>query len=65
MTPPLRNASWAAHALLFAVAVQITLGISTLLLRVPVALGTGHQGWAVVVLTAALWFRHTLSSPRP
>jgi len=55
-----RTASWAAHALLLAVAVQIALGIATLLLRVPVTLGTAHQGWAVVVLTTALWLRHTL-----
>jgi cytochrome c oxidase assembly protein subunit 15 len=55
-----RHASWAAHALLLAIAVQIALGISTLLLKVPVALGTAHQGWAVVVLTSALWLRHTL-----
>lgn len=33
---------------------QVTLGITTLLLRVPVAVAVLHQGGAVVVLTAAL-----------
>lgn len=55
-----RNASWAATALLLAAALQVTLGIATLLLRVPVELGAMHQGNAVIVLTCALWLRHTL-----
>jgi cytochrome c oxidase assembly protein subunit 15 len=55
-----RQAQWAATALLLAVAIQIALGIATLLLRVPVGLGTAHQGWAVVVLSGALWLRHAL-----
>jgi cytochrome c oxidase assembly protein subunit 15 len=44
----------AADLLLFAVAVQIALGISTLLLSVPVALAAAHQGGALVVFTLAL-----------
>jgi cytochrome c oxidase assembly protein subunit 15 len=55
-----RHASWAATALVFAVSLQITLGIFTLLLRVPVELGAAHQGNAVIVLTCALWLRHAL-----
>jgi cytochrome c oxidase assembly protein subunit 15 len=55
-----RNASWAATALLLAAALQVTLGIFTLLLRVPVELGAMHQGNAVIVLTCALWLRHSL-----
>lgn len=51
---------WAAHLLLAALAVQITLGIATLLLRVPVALGATHQGVAVVVFGIALWLAHRL-----
>ena len=47
-----------ANFLLLAFAVQATLGISTLLLGVPVALGAAHQGGAVVVLAASLWFAH-------
>jgi cytochrome c oxidase assembly protein subunit 15 len=47
-------------ALLVAVAllVQVILGISTLLLHVPVALGTAHQGMAVLLLTATLFLSH-------
>lgn len=42
------------HGLLAVVLLQVVLGVSTLLLKVPVWLGTLHQGGAVVVLTAAL-----------
>jgi heme A synthase len=37
------------------VAAQITLGISTLMLYVPVSLGTAHQGGALALLTGALY----------
>jgi cytochrome c oxidase assembly protein subunit 15 len=50
--------SLAGHALLAAFALQATLGISTLLLSVPVGLGAAHQGGAVVFLAAALWLAH-------
>ena len=46
-----------------AVALQIVLGISTLLMRVPVALGALHQGGAVVLLTAALFANYRLRNP--
>ncbi|HEX6957856.1 MAG TPA: COX15/CtaA family protein [Ferrovibrio sp.] len=46
------------HALLTVVAVQIGLGIATLLHHVPVALGTLHQGGAVLVLTTAVALWH-------
>lgn len=49
------RAGLAAHALLFAFLAQAALGIATLLSGVPVALGAGHQGGAVLVLAAALW----------
>ncbi len=39
---------------------QVVLGITTLLLVVPVSLGTAHQGGAVVVLAAALWLARAL-----
>ncbi|QJR14323.1 COX15/CtaA family protein [Usitatibacter palustris] len=54
------RAYFAAHLLLAMLAIQVALGISTLLLRVPVVLGVLHQGVAVLVLTAALWMRHAL-----
>lgn len=50
----------AFHALLAAVGLQLALGISTLLLKVPVALGAAHQGGAAVLLTALLAVLHQL-----
>lgn len=44
----------AFHAMLAAVVLQVVLGISTLMLQVPVALGTLHQGMAVLVLGAVI-----------
>jgi len=49
-----------AHVLVAALVVQITLGISTLLLAVPVALGAAHQGGALAVLTVAIALNHAL-----
>jgi len=54
---PARIALW---ALLGVVIVQVALGISTLLLVVPIPLAVAHQGNAVLLLSAALVFRHTL-----
>jgi len=48
--------TWAVMVL-----VQLGLGISTLLLFVPVSLGAAHQAGALLTLTAALWTCHTLS----
>jgi cytochrome c oxidase assembly protein subunit 15 len=50
----------ALWALLAAVALQVTLGISTLLLVVPIPLAVAHQASAVILLSAAIVFRHTL-----
>jgi heme a synthase len=47
----------ALRALVVMVLVQISLGIATLLLHVPVALGTLHQGGAVLLLSAVLVLR--------
>ena len=47
-----------AVLLVIALLIQVTLGISTLLLHVPVALGTAHQGGAVALLTAILFLSH-------
>lgn len=54
------RARLAAHVLLAALAVQITLGIATLLMAVPVALGAAHQGGAMVVFGIVLWANHEL-----
>ncbi len=48
----------AAHALGAAFVLQAALGISTLLLHVPIALAATHQAGAVLLLAAALWFSH-------
>ena len=53
--PLVARARFAAHALLVAVAMQVTLGIATLVLIVPVPLAAAHQAGAVVLLTSALW----------
>ncbi len=48
------------HLLLLVAVAQIGLGISTLLLHVPVALGAAHQAGALVLLTVALFVNHRL-----
>ncbi len=57
------GARLACHAFLAALAVQIALGISTLLLAVPVGLGAAHQGGAVVLFATALWAAHEMRRP--
>lgn len=49
--------------LLAAASLQAALGIATLLLAVPVALGALHQAGAVLLLTAAVTLRHATSVP--
>ena len=48
---------------------QIALGITTLLLRVPLPFAAAHQAGAVLVFTAALWVAHSLGfesgEPKP
>ena len=49
------RARLASHALLGLLALQVTLGISTLLLAVPVPLAAAHQAGAVLLLACSLW----------
>jgi cytochrome c oxidase assembly protein subunit 15 len=56
--PP--RARLATHLFLAVLAIQVMLGITTLLLVVPVPLAAAHQGGAVLLLTAALWASHEL-----
>ncbi len=49
--------------LLLALAVQIALGINTLLMAVPVNLATAHQAGALIVFTFALMLNHELQRP--
>jgi cytochrome c oxidase assembly protein subunit 15 len=56
------RARLAAHLLFGALAVQIALGIATLLLVVPIPLAAAHQGGAVLLFAAALYAVHALPS---
>ncbi|MGH7111648.1 MAG: COX15/CtaA family protein [Stellaceae bacterium] len=55
-----KPAKGALGALLAVVLLQVALGVSTLLLVVPIPLAVAHQANAVLLLTAALVFRHTV-----
>ena len=55
------TARLAMHLLLTAVMLQMILGISTLLLVVPVALGVAHQSGALILFTISLWTLHEFS----
>ncbi len=63
VAPP--RAQAVSHLLLLALAAQIALGIATLLLAVPVALGAAHQGGAMVVYGLVLWLNHELRAVSP
>jgi cytochrome c oxidase assembly protein subunit 15 len=49
-----------ANVLLAMLVIQLVLGISTLLLRVPIGLGAAHQAGAMVLFALALWTTHSL-----
>lgn len=49
------------HLILAIMLMQIALGISTLMLRVPVSLGTIHQGGALALFSVALFLTQQLS----
>lgn len=57
LPPP---AGIALHLLLAATALQLALGIATLIFVVPIPLAAAHQAAAVLLLTAAIFLRHTL-----
>ena len=50
----------ALHGLAAVALLQVALGIATLVLVVPIPLAAAHQAGAVLLLTAAIVFRHTL-----
>jgi len=54
-----RSRAWST-ILLLAAFLQVGLGISTLLLRVPLNLAALHQAGAVLLFSCAIMFRHTL-----
>ena len=53
-----------AGASLAAVVVQIVLGVSTVLLHVPIPLAAGHQAGAIALLTCLVGLYHAASAPR-
>ena len=53
----------AIHVLALVAIAQVGLGIATLLLHVPVALGVAHQAGALTLLTVALYVNHQLGRP--
>ena len=55
----------ALHGLVAIALLQVALGITTLLLVVPIPLAAAHQAGAVLLLTAAIVFRHTLRGVVP
>ena len=58
--PLSESARLACSLLLIMLAIQISLGISTLLLVVPLPLAAAHQAGALLLFTAALWVNHQL-----
>lgn len=55
-----RRLGRAANALLHTAALQVVLGISTLLMMVPIVLGAAHQAVAMLLFTIALYLCHGL-----
>lgn len=56
----------ALHLLVLVLALQIALGIFTLLYHVPVALAAAHQGGALILFGTMLWVNHELRvAPAP
>jgi cytochrome c oxidase assembly protein subunit 15 len=61
----LRPARTALHGLAGVTLLQVALGIATLLLIVPIPLAAAHQAGAVLLLTAAINFRHAVRRVSP
>ena len=59
-----RRVKLASVLMVAALAVQVTLGITTLLTHVAVPVAAAHQGGAVILLTAVLFFAHARITER-
>ncbi len=57
-TPPAGRGRWALHLLPLVALAQASLGIATLLLRVPIPLASVHQANALLLLTVSLYLAH-------
>jgi heme a synthase len=62
---PAPRARFALHELAAAALLQVALGVATLLLVVPIPLAAAHQAGAVLLLTAAINFRHAVRRVSP
>ena len=60
-----RPARVAVHGLVAIALLQVALGVTTLVFVVPLPLAATHQAGAVLLLTAAIVFRHTLRRVAP
>lgn len=62
-TAPGRRAQRAGIMLVAALFLQVSLGILTLILHVPIALAASHQAVGMLLFTAALYLTHALREP--
>ncbi len=62
--PPNPRARFWSMVLVLAAALQVALGIGTLLLGVPISLAALHQAGAAVLFSCAIMLRHTLREQR-
>jgi cytochrome c oxidase assembly protein subunit 15 len=53
------------HGLLLVALLQVSLGISTLLLHMPIPLAVAHQGGALLLLTVLVYVRHRMLYTAP
>jgi len=60
-----QRARASVHLLLIVGSVQVILGISTLLLQVPLVLAAAHQATALLLFSVALYLCHALRGVRP
>jgi cytochrome c oxidase assembly protein subunit 15 len=60
-----RTFSMSAMIVAYVVLIQIGLGVLTLLLQVPIAMGLVHQGGALIVLAVSVWHLHRMTLARP
>jgi len=59
----IRRINTSANALVGMVAIQVSLGIATLLMYVPIPLAATHQAGSLTLLSIALWLMHCIRRP--
>jgi cytochrome c oxidase assembly protein subunit 15 len=63
-TNPAPRLKTGLHLMLFMIVVQVILGISTLVLSVPISLAAAHQAGMVLLITAMLYVTHQIHQHR-